>query len=52
MAFKNWGELFITAAIIISAIYIIYKRIRNDGNQCRSCGSCSKLCPRYKDKKK
>lgn len=51
MAFNHWGEFFVTAAIIISAIYIIYRRIKNNSNQCSSCGSCSKMCPRYKNRK-
>jgi dissimilatory sulfite reductase (desulfoviridin) alpha/beta subunit len=51
MFFNYWGEVFVTAAIIISAIYIIYKRIKNNSNQCSSCGSCSKMCPRYKNSK-
>lgn len=51
MYFNHWGEFFVAAAIIASAIYIIYKRIKNNSNQCNSCGSCSKMCPRYKNKK-
>ena len=52
MDFKQLGEFFIAGTIVISAVYIIYKRIKNSGNQCNSCGSCSKMCPRYKNKGK
>lgn len=52
MDFKNLCEFFIAAAIIVSAVYIMYKKIKNSGKQCSSCGSCSKMCPHYKDRKK
>ncbi|MBV7274541.1 FeoB-associated Cys-rich membrane protein [Clostridium thailandense] len=51
MDFKDCIEFFIAAIIIIAAIYIIYMKIRNSNNQCRNCGSCSKMCPHYRTKK-
>lgn len=51
MDFKDYSEFFIAAIIVISAIYIIYMRIRNSKDQCRNCGSCSKMCPHYNNKK-
>lgn len=51
MEFKELGEFMAAIPIVFYAIYILYRRIKNKGNGCSNCGSCSKMCPRYKNKK-
>ncbi|MBM7871117.1 ferrous iron transport protein B [Clostridium pascui] len=41
-------QYIITAAIVGSAVYILYKNIKNKGQGKCDCGSCSSHCPSYK----
>ena len=40
-------EILITALIIITAIYIIYRNISKSSKGECNCGSCSASCPKY-----
>ncbi|WP_072985687.1 FeoB-associated Cys-rich membrane protein [Clostridium cavendishii] len=44
-------EIFITILIVLLAIFIILKNIKNSSKGQCNCGSCSSHCPKYKNKK-
>ncbi|KAJ53522.1 ferrous iron transport protein B [Clostridium tetanomorphum] len=41
-------QIGITSAIVVFAVYILYKNIKNKANGKCDCGSCSSHCPSYK----
>lgn len=51
MDYKKIIEVTITGIIIILAVYILCKSIKNRNDNCSGCGSCSKMCPHYENKK-
>ncbi|NMM63274.1 4Fe-4S binding protein [Clostridium sp. P21] len=51
MDYKEIEEFIIAGIIIILAVYILCKNVINRNDKCSGCGSCSKMCPYYKNKK-
>ncbi|WP_084284219.1 FeoB-associated Cys-rich membrane protein [Clostridium lundense] len=41
-------QIVITSVIVISAVYILYKNIKNKATGKCDCGSCSSHCSSYK----
>lgn len=52
MDFKVFNEIFIAVVVILYSVYIVYRKLKNNNKQCDRCGSCSKMCPNYKDREK
>lgn len=41
-------QIILTSVIVLSAVYILYKNIKNKSQGKCDCGSCSAHCPNYK----
>ncbi|WPC40447.1 FeoB-associated Cys-rich membrane protein [Clostridium sp. JS66] len=51
MDYRKIVEFIIAGIIIVLAIYILCKNVKNRNDKCSGCGSCSKMCPYYESKK-
>jgi ferredoxin len=51
MDYKKILEFIIAGIIIILAVYILCRNMKNRNDKCSGCGSCSKMCPNYQNKK-